>query len=121
MKCEDCKWWEDLGKGLGHCRRYPPQILRTRDESAIDLELYIEWPTPDENEWCGEFADAKSSLFILEDLCFSVRTRNALRKMEIKTKGEFLNLTAKDILSRRNLGEISLREIQRKQEIIQIE
>ena len=97
---------------VGLCRKNAPTTSNFDDSLA--RHLGCEWPETIEDDWCGEFK-AGSPLFLLEDLCFSVRTRNGLRKMEIKTEKEFLNLTRKDILRRKNLGMTSLREIQRKQ------
>lgn len=46
------------------------------------------------------------------DFGLSVRARNALRKLEVKTVGDLTKLTEKDLLACKNFGESSLREIE---------
>lgn len=38
------------GDEVGHCRRYPPQIMTESDE------LVSVFPLVEESAWCGEFA-----------------------------------------------------------------
>lgn len=47
----------------------------------------------------------------ISDFELSVRSRNCLRKMNIKTLGDLLNITEVELLSYKNFGETSLREI----------
>jgi DNA-directed RNA polymerase subunit alpha len=47
----------------------------------------------------------------ISDFELSVRSRNCLRKMNIKTLGDLLNITEAELLSYKNFGETSLREI----------
>lgn len=47
----------------------------------------------------------------ISDFELSVRSRNCLRKMNIKTVGDLLNITEAELLSYKNFGETSLREI----------
>ena len=47
----------------------------------------------------------------ISDFELSVRSRNCLRKMNIKTIGDLLNITEVELLSYKNFGETSLREI----------
>ena len=47
----------------------------------------------------------------ISDFELSVRSRNCLRKMNIKTIGDLLNITEAELLSYKNFGETSLREI----------
>jgi len=47
----------------------------------------------------------------ISDFELSVRSRNCLRKMNIETLGDLLNITESDLLSYKNFGETSLREI----------
>jgi len=47
----------------------------------------------------------------ISDFELSVRSRNCLRKMNINTVGDLLNITEPELLSYKNFGETSLREI----------
>ena len=47
----------------------------------------------------------------ISDFELSVRSRNCLRKMKINTLGDLLNITEVELLSYKNFGETSLREI----------
>ena len=47
----------------------------------------------------------------ISDFELSVRSRNCLRKMNIETIGDLLNITETELLSYKNFGETSLREI----------
>jgi DNA-directed RNA polymerase subunit alpha len=47
----------------------------------------------------------------ISDFELSVRSRNCLRKMNIRTVGDLLNISEAELLSYKNFGETSLREI----------
>ena len=47
----------------------------------------------------------------ISDFELSVRSRNCLKKMNIHTLGDLLNITEAELLSYKNFGETSLREI----------
>lgn len=47
----------------------------------------------------------------ISDFELSVRSRNCLKKMKIETLGDLLNITEVELLSYKNFGETSLREI----------
>jgi len=47
----------------------------------------------------------------ISDFELSVRSRNCLKKMNIDTIGDLLNITETELLSYKNFGETSLREI----------
>jgi DNA-directed RNA polymerase subunit alpha len=47
----------------------------------------------------------------ISDFELSVRSRNCLQKMNIRTVGDLLNITETELLSYKNFGETSLREI----------
>jgi len=47
----------------------------------------------------------------ISDFELSVRSRNCLRKMNLRTLGDLLNITETELLSYKNFGETSLREI----------
>lgn len=49
----------------------------------------------------------------ISDFELSVRSRNCLKKMNINTVGDLLNITETELLSYKNFGETSLREIKR--------
>ncbi len=66
MKCEDCKWWDDLAGDVidkekcGQCHRSAPVPRHFYDaEATTDEEnvcsYKIEWPFTLYNHWCGEF------------------------------------------------------------------
>lgn len=66
IKCKDCKFWLDLQQDdrYGVCHRHAPspQVkLKNRPINGItgltDATTY--WPETLENEWCGEFQEAK--------------------------------------------------------------
>jgi len=47
----------------------------------------------------------------ISDFELSVRSRNCLKKMNIRTLGDLLNITEAELLSYKNFGETSLREV----------
>jgi DNA-directed RNA polymerase subunit alpha len=47
----------------------------------------------------------------ISDFELSVRSRNCFKKMNIKTLGDLMNITEVELLSYKNFGETSLREI----------
>ncbi len=49
----------------------------------------------------------------ISDFELSVRSRNCLRKMNIRTLGDLLNITEAELLSYKNFGETSLNEIKK--------
>lgn len=59
-KCETCRFHlaiEDAGGGL--CRRWPPQVVVTRPQSAGDQPDYGHanmWPLTRAEWWCGEYS-----------------------------------------------------------------
>ncbi|MHC4075676.1 MAG: tetratricopeptide repeat protein [Planctomycetota bacterium] len=57
--------------------------------------------------------DRKNQIFEtpISDFELSVRSRNCLRKMNIRTIGDLLNITEAELLSYKNFGETSLKEI----------
>lgn len=126
MKCEDCKWWDDMefGENDGRCRLYSPKLVESevcQEETQRYANMLVNdwvanaiWPITFAGDWCGEFKP-KSPPFSIEDLCFSVRTRGVLKKMNIQTEADFLGLSALDISRQKYAGKATLREIQRKQ------
>ena len=47
----------------------------------------------------------------ISDFELSVRSRNCLKKMKIRTLGDLLNITEAELLSYKNFGETSLKEV----------
>lgn len=70
MTCSNCKFWDafqsEENKGIGVCRRYPPQITTRvytngtnenagRMEPEVESSTETEWPETCDDAWCGEF------------------------------------------------------------------
>lgn len=53
MKCQNCRFYNELHEGLGECRRYAPR--------PYSDELRWEWPqvTSPSMSWCGEFEERR--------------------------------------------------------------
>lgn len=64
------------------------------------------------SEYVGNIASPLDKPFMI--LNFSVRTKNVLRKMGIRTIGDLVRKTPTELLCKRNFGESSLREVERK-------
>lgn len=65
-------------------------------------------------EACDEKTKAKVadiSEMLIEDMEFSYRTYNALKRHEINTFGDLINKTISDLMKIRNFGFVSLREV----------
>jgi len=133
-KCEDCKWWdfqcpkEQPGSvyDSGWCRRNAPLASNVKGEPHhADNAVNAIWPWTDSVDWCGEFREKsikeheELTKKPIEYLEFSARTENALyhsgkQHPTIRTIGELLICSKRDLLSRRNFGLTSLREVKRK-------
>ncbi|MBL8701818.1 MAG: hypothetical protein JNK67_25775 [Alphaproteobacteria bacterium] len=53
--CSTCRWWRQMGSGLGYCRRYPP-VLSSRDvegfERVADKDMSCgEWTAGSFEDW----------------------------------------------------------------------
>ena len=50
--CESCRFGqqEDLRRGWGKCRRYPPKVYSHNPSGN--------WPVVDASDWCGEYKPA---------------------------------------------------------------
>lgn len=107
--------YEDRGK-LAQAERCLRQVLGT-DPNQPRARLYIKdvlaskaMVIDDEQEK----RDEKQSALLdtpVTDFELSVRTRNALRKMDIRTLGDLLQVTEAELRSFRNFGDASLDEI----------
>jgi len=50
--CKKCRHFHQFTNyESGHCRRYPPVVLDTKEEG---LESTV-WPVVNEEHWCGEY------------------------------------------------------------------
>ena len=58
-----------------------------------------------------EACDEKTSEMLIEDMEFSYRTYNALKRHQINTFGDLLNNTISDLMKIRNFGLVSLKEV----------
>ena len=106
---EDAGEYDKASKCVEQVLRYHPNharaILFRKDINSSKTMLYDE-----------EFEKSKSRRYqILEtpisDFELSVRSRNCLKKMNIYTIGDLLNITESELLSYKNFGETSLVEI----------
>ena len=106
---EDAGEYDKAGKCVEQVLRYHPNhhraILFKRDIDSSRTMLYDE-----------ETEKSKTKRYqILEtpisDFELSVRSRNCLKKMNIHTIGDLLNITETELLSYKNFGETSLVEI----------
>jgi DNA-directed RNA polymerase subunit alpha len=107
--------YEDRGK-YGHAERCIRQVLST-DPNHPRARLYIKdilaskaMVIDDEQEKRQEKHNALLDTPVT-DFELSVRTRNALRKMNIRTLGDLLKVTESELRSFRNFGDASLEEI----------
>ena len=54
MQCENCKFYINVNKYCGMCKRYPPTIW-----SDCDC-IRQNFPIVNHKEWCGEFKSRES-------------------------------------------------------------
>ncbi len=107
--------YEDRGK-FAQAERCLRQVLAT-DPNYVRARLYIKdvlaskaMVIDDEREKRTEKQNALLDTPVT-DFELSVRTRNALRKMDIRTLGDLLKVTEAELRSFRNFGDASLDEI----------
>lgn len=77
-------------------------LARELNTSAEGIEI---GPSPQESEFIAAFATP------IEDLNFSVRSYNCLKRQEIHTVGELAECTESDLLDIRNFGQKSINEV----------
>ena len=94
-----------VGKVLEHHPNHQRAIMFEKDIESSKTMFYDE-----EKE---KRKDYKTKLLEtpISDFELSVRSRNCLRKMNIHTLGDLLNISEVELLSYKNFGETSLREI----------
>lgn len=63
--CSECRYWDwqDIQRGTGDCRRYPPQMnVQKIVDSEMDPAEAVGytwawcWPEVASTDWCGEFS-----------------------------------------------------------------
>lgn len=113
MNCEDCKWWDtgdykqkvieanpllEINEDRGICHRYPQYEIRDKDY------------------WCGEHKQKNTPIEypVWSDMCWNVRTGNALRKLGISSVEELIKHHPRELLRLKNFGLTSLQEVERK-------
>lgn len=126
----------------GYCRRYPPSFSnRATSINDKDITVFNTapeywtrgwWPQVESDEWCGEFQsrneinniDLRTAADFSEQECeltndqkaafqfLPIRLRNSLRQVGTDTMQKLLGYTADDILDLKNVGEVTLAELQ---------
>lgn len=128
--CYHCVFWEDPDNDTdpstttvqGACRRFPPQIagalIRDYQNGGVvvgDCDPYEgHWPWTEPNAWCGEYQAAFHG-DLVGTLDLSVRARKVLARLEIRTIGELVLQTEKELLAAKHFGVINLSQV--KQEL----
>lgn len=77
-------------------------LARELNNEAEGIEI---GPSPQESEYLAVYATP------IEDLNFSVRSYNCLKRQEIQTVGELAECTESDLLDIRNFGQKSINEV----------
>ncbi|MGP6173939.1 DNA-directed RNA polymerase subunit alpha [Corynebacterium sp. A21] len=77
-------------------------LARELNEAAEGIEI---GPSPQETEYIAAYS------MPIEDLNFSVRSYNCLKRQEIHTVGELAECTESDLLDIRNFGQKSINEV----------
>jgi DNA-directed RNA polymerase subunit alpha len=106
---EDVGWYEEAAACLKRVLRAFPNHTRAR-LFLKDIESCQQMVIDETRE---ERVDARAQLFDtpLSDYELSVRARNCLKKMNIRTVGELIRLSEAELLAYKNFGETSLNEI----------
>jgi DNA-directed RNA polymerase subunit alpha len=107
--------YEDLGRfeAAAGCLRRVLRVYPNHTRARLylkDIESCLEMVIDDTKE---EHVDARTRLLDtpLSEFELSVRARNCLKKMNIRTLGELIRLTEAELLAYKNFGETSLNEI----------
>jgi hypothetical protein len=50
-RCGNCKFWNDLKKGSGECRKWAPEF----HPQQTMKDMFGRFPETMEEEWCGEY------------------------------------------------------------------
>ena len=128
MRCDQCKWWQDIDGEVGECFRLPPVpfILQQHitelgwplRKTTSGMEGIV--PMVDASHFCGEFTDPVSSSGRLQidrpirQCPLSARAINCLESgfgPALETVGDLISQSDQQLLERRGLGECTLREI----------
>lgn len=63
QNCINCKFYEKHGKlNTGYCQRYPPTVVEAINDPGDRSTTYSMFPTVQEDDWCGEYKEAKINL-----------------------------------------------------------
>jgi DNA-directed RNA polymerase subunit alpha len=90
---------------LSHHPNHPRAILFKKDVKSSKTMLY------DEEDEKNKTRKSQILETPISDFELSVRSRNCLKKMNLYTIGDLLNITEAELLSYKNFGETSLTEI----------
>jgi len=126
MKCEDCKYWDQIGdfrdnlddmvggylgndvKCIGFCMRYPPIRIQEMEE----LFQPNRYPKTLERYWCGEYESKKPIYPTLEALDLKPLTEMILIDGGIDSVEKLVDCTPKYIKGLRGIGSCAYRAIQ---------
>jgi DNA-directed RNA polymerase alpha subunit len=121
-RCKNCQFWvrqaeEDVS---GQCRRFPPELPQIEAQleamQATGAGPFVGvWPDTLGLDWCGEFQAREAPPLetrSLDTLGLSTRTINSLDKGNVRTVGDLLTRTARDLKAIRNFGDAALKEVQ---------
>lgn len=59
-RCKDCVYFNKIGEHSGQCRERPPEIVETTRYVCPEIKVpcsKTEWPTVNEDDWCGKYED----------------------------------------------------------------
>jgi hypothetical protein len=57
LECQTCRFWHEIRKDYGECRRLPPPPIQVRsDDVAATTRLRTLWPVTQDIDFCGEFS-----------------------------------------------------------------
>lgn len=104
---EDNNFYDDAKRCLDAVLISNPNHLRARlylKDVMAARQMYV-----DENALEGD--KAATMEVPITDFELSVRSRNALKKMNVRTLGDLLRVSEQELLSHKNFGETSLNEI----------
>ena len=70
IKCENCRFWEQINDEGGNCKRYPPTATAFPVQLAARIQVgnrlgpaqfmdVISRPKTKPDDWCGEFDDSE--------------------------------------------------------------
>ena len=111
-----------MATGITTCNRYAPKasVEQPRDDCPIasDYSRTL-WPIVHEKDWCGEFKpkEGTPSDMLTKGLPYlelTTRSQNALEWNGVKTIGQLVEKSHRELCEIRNMGSASVREVKRK-------